>query len=60
MVVEVAILNQDFVEVLVDHVDVEIGFATWLGGAPLLLCWEFLIVIRGSVGRRKLVDTGEL
>ena len=39
MVVEVAILNQDFVEVLVDLVDVKIGFATWLGGAPLLLCW---------------------
>ncbi len=38
MVVEVAILNQDFVEVLVDLEDVEIGFATRLGGAPLLLC----------------------
>ena len=40
MVVDVAILNQDFVEVLVDRVDVEIGFATWLGGELLLLlCW---------------------
>jgi hypothetical protein len=38
MVVEVAILNQDFVEVLVDLVDVKKGFANWLGGAPLLLC----------------------
>jgi hypothetical protein len=39
MVVEVAILNQDFIEVLVDLLDVEIGFATWRGGAPLLFCW---------------------
>jgi hypothetical protein len=30
MVVEVAILNQGFVEVLVDLVDVTIGFATGL------------------------------
>jgi hypothetical protein len=57
-IVEVAILNQDIVEV-VEDLGVKIGFATWLGGAPLQ-CWLFLIVIRGSVGRRKLVDPGEL
>ncbi len=40
MVVEVAIFNQGFVEVLVDLVDVKIGIVTWIGGAPhLLLCW---------------------
>ncbi len=59
MVVEVAILNQDIVEVVKD-LDVKIGFATWLGGVPLLLYWFFLILIRGSVGRKKLVDPGEL
>jgi hypothetical protein len=35
---EVAILIQGIIEV-VEDLDIEIGFATWLGGAPLLLCW---------------------
>jgi hypothetical protein len=36
--VEVVILVQDIVKV-VEDLDVKIGFASWLGGAPLLLCW---------------------
>jgi hypothetical protein len=61
MGVEVAILMDDLVEI-VEDVDVKIGFATLLAGrgAPLLLGWLFLIVIRGRVGRRKVEDTGKL
>jgi hypothetical protein len=53
MVEEVAILNQHIAGE-VEDLDVKIGFATWVGGAPLLLCWLFLIVIRGSVGEGNL------
>ncbi len=37
IVVEVAILNHGIVKV-VEDLDIKIGFATWLGGAPLRLC----------------------
>ncbi len=58
MDVEVAILLDDLVEIVVGIVGMVGGLGTFLdGGAPLLLSWLILIVIRGSVGRRKTVDT---
>jgi hypothetical protein len=58
MDVEVAILLDDLVEIVVGIVGMVGGLGTFLdGGAPLLLGWLILIVIRGSVGRRKTVDT---
>ena len=61
MDVEVAILLDDLVEIVVGIVGMVGGLGTFLdGGAPLLLGWLILIVIRGSVGRRRVDDTGEL
>ena len=55
---EVAILLDDLVEMFVGIVGMIGGLVTFLdGGAPLLLDWLILIVIRRSVWRRKTVDT---
>ncbi len=56
--VEVAILLDDLVEMFVGIVGMIGGLVTFLdGGAPLLLDWLILIVIRRSGWRRKTVDT---
>ena len=58
MEVEVAILLDDLVEIVVGIGGMIGGWVTFLdGGTPLLLIWLILIVIRGSVGRRKTGDT---
>jgi hypothetical protein len=60
MVVEVAILVDDFVEV-VEGIDVGVGgnVVFLVGSAPLLFGWLVLIVIRGSVRRRRMEEVVE-